>query len=92
MCVYPVSASMASSLRREGFRDGKIGDSRDMKQQWQEERPDQTEIKAKNIPQINTKHTPLTRSNGWEESLRMPLSFEWRFGGLLGKEWLCERS
>lgn len=43
-----------------------------MKQQWQEERPDQIEIKAKNIPQINTKHTPLTRSNGCEEALRMP--------------------
>jgi len=47
MSVYPVSASMASLLRREGFRDGKIGDGRDMKQQWQEDCPDQIEIKAK---------------------------------------------
>lgn len=63
-----------------------------MKQQWQEERPDQIEITAKNIPQINTKHTPLTRSNGWEKSHHMPsyldgdLKFFWG-----AEEGFCKR-
>lgn len=54
--------------KERGFQGREDRRRRDMKQQWQEERPDQTEIKAKNIPQINTKHTPLTRS----KSHRMP--------------------
>lgn len=67
-------------LTKKGFRDGKIGDGRDMKQQWQEDCPDQIEIKEKNIPQINTKHTPLTRSwNGWENHMPFHSDRDWKF-------------